>query len=332
MIHKLIRRSKQGLEQLSLWADGNCVHSVRIRMWELGTKSEKKSHGRPDKAEAALKSLVAEMLREGFEYRDGAPPANGPAPVARPSKARPHETPSWLDHRALGAQRKRLASLVKKAGISHRLGELEAVSKPGISFSLKKVSSAPKGVSRVGGAPEVSPPRGLHFVAQVSLADVHALDLEGVLPAKGLLSFFAQLDETRDDYADVAKVVLSTKLVSVTEAPSRIARIGLLTPRLILTLPSVEDPAIEKLELTQDEREAFHDAVYLELMPDEPAHLLLGHGSAGTEHSLEGRAFLAQFASDERVGFNEGDDQTLRFFFKGKKPELGSVVCTLEEA
>lgn len=332
MIHKLIRRSKQGLEQLSLWAEGNCVHSVRIRMWELGTKSEKKSHGRPDKAEAALNSLVAEMLREGFEYRDGAPPAKQPVPVASASKARPYKTPQWLEHRALGTRRKRLASLVKKAGLSHRLGELEAVSKPGISFSLKKVSSAPRGASRIGGAAEVAAPAGLHFIAQVSLAEVHPLDLEGVLPAKGLLSFFAQLDETRVDYAEVAKVVLSTKPVSMTGTPSRIARIGLLTPRLSLTLPSLEDPAIEKLELTEEEREAFHDEVYLELMPDEPAHLLLGYGSAGTEHSLEGRTFLAQFASDDRVGFNEGDDQTLRFFFKGKKPGLSSVVCTLEEA
>ena len=330
MLHKLTRRSKQGLETVSLWAEGNFVHTVRIRMWELGTKSEKKSHGRPDKAQAALKSQVAEMLRAGFAYRDGAPPASEPR--EQPSKARPFKTPRWLEHRALGPQRQKLASLVKKAGLSHRLGELEALSKPAISFALKKVVGAPKGVSRIGGAPEVPGPRGLHFIAQVALADVHALDLEGVLPAKGLLSFFAQLDETRDDYAEVAKVTLSTKPVVVPDAESRIARIGLLTPRLILTLPSSEDPAIEKLKLTGDEREAFHDDVYLELMPDEPAHLLLGYGSAGTGHSLEGRTFLAQFGSDDRVGFSEGDDQTLRFFFKNKKPDLGSVVCTLEEA
>lgn len=331
MLHHLIRRSKRGLEKLSLWVEGNFVRTVHIRMWELGTKSEKKSHGRPDKAEAALKALLASRLAEGFEYRDGVPPAKQPEVVSA-SKARRYKTPPWLDHPGLGSQRKRLGSLVKQAGLSHRLAELEAVSKPAVAFSLKRVASAPRGVSRLGGAPEVATPPGLHFVAQVALADVHALDLEGVLPAKGLISFFAQLDERRDDYAEVARVTLSTKPAAVSVAPSRLARIGLLTPRLTLTLPSSEDPAIEKLKLTVDEREAFHDEVYLELMPDEPAHLLLGYGSAGTEHSLEGRPFLAQFASDDRVGFTEGDDQTLRFFFKGKKADLGSIACTLDEA
>lgn len=331
MLHKLTRRSTKGLEAVSVWADGRFVHTVRIRYWEPGTRTEKKSHGTPEKAEAAVKASVAQMLRAGFAYRDGAPVA----PVAREpksSKARPFKTPTWLEHRALGTHRKKLASLVKEAGLSHRLGELEALSKPTISFSLKKVASAPKGVSRLGGVPEVDVPRGLHFVAQVSLADVHALDLEGVLPARGLLSFFAQLDETRDDYAELARVIHSTKATAVPDVPSRTARIGLLTPRLMLTLPSVEDPSIETLKLTDDEREALHDDVYLALMPDEPAHLLLGYGSAGTEHGLGGRTFLAQFGSDDRVGFNEGDDQTLRFFFKGRTPALGSVVCTLEEA
>ncbi len=68
------------------------------------------------------------------------------------------------------------------------------------------------------------------------------------------------------------------------------------------------------------------------VMPEEPAHLLLGWGSSGTEHSLEGRAFLAQFASDDRIDFEEGDSETLRYYFKGKTPSLGAVVCTLQDA
>lgn len=327
----LVRPKEIGREQITLWADGNYVHSVRIATGKPGAENTKKNHGKPEKAQAELQAQVDALLAAGFTYRDGPPKAAKPEAKPKPSVARPVTKPKWLDNAALAGARKKLAKLVKDAGLSHRFDEIEALSKPTIQFSLKKASSAPPGVSRIGGSPEVDAPSKLHFVAQIALAEVHALDLEGALPARGLLSFFAQLDEKRDDYAEVAKVVHSESSAP-RKVSSRIKGIGLLTPKLILTLPYYEDPAIARLKLSDEEREAYHDEVYLTLMPEEPAHLLGGYGSSGTEHSLEDRAFLAQFASDDRIGFNEGDDQTLRFYFKGKKPDFSAVVCTLEDA
>jgi hypothetical protein len=326
----LVKHTKQGREKLTLWVEGSAVHWSRSYTWK-GTQEGKKAHGKPDKAQAALADEIEKHLASGFTYRDGPPKAAKPPPKPKASAARAVTKPKWLDNPALASARKKLGKLVKDAGLAHRFDEIEALAKPTIQFSLKKTANAPPGVSRLGGSPEVDVPGKLHFVAQIALAEVHALDLEGVLPARGLLSFFAQLDENRDDYAEVAKVVHSDT-PAPRNAPSRTKGIGLLTPKLILTLPYYEDPAIDKLKLTDEEREAYHDEVYLTLMPEEPAHLLAGYGSSGTEHSLESRPFLAQFASDDRVGFNEGDDQTLRFYFKGKKPDLGAVVCTLEEA
>ncbi len=246
---------------------------------------------------------------------------------------KPATKPAWLDHPGLAASRKKLAAAVKSAGLGHRLDVIEAAAKPSIALSLTKAAKAPPGASRLGGAPEVAPPKKLHFVAQIALAEVHPLDLEGVLPAEGLLSFFAQLDPEGDDYAEVGQVVhAGAGGAPIAGVKPRAKAMGLLTPKLVLTLPYYEDPAFDRLKLTDEERESYHDQVYLAVMPEEPAHLLLGYGSSGTEPSLEGRPFLAQFASDDRIGFEEGDSQTLRYYFKGKTPSLGSVVCTLEDA
>jgi hypothetical protein len=145
----------------------------------------------------------------------------------------------------------------------------------------------------------------LHFIGQIALADVKQLDLEKVLPTSGHLAFFAQLDHLRDDYAEVGSVVHVTGAAQRTKSPvaSQLKAIGLLTPKPVLTLPYYEDPSITKLKLTDDERETYHDEVFLALLPDEAPHLLLGYGTAGTAYSAGSQTFLAQFAADERVGF-----------------------------
>lgn len=331
MEHKLIKRTSQGLETISVWVEGNAVRTLSVRLWELGSKSGKTSHRTPERAQAALEARVAELVASGFAYRHGPGKTASAARAPKPSKARPVTAPSWSNHRALASHQKRLRALVKKAGLSHRLDELVALARPTIAFSLARVGTVPLHVSRLGGAPEVKPPGSLHFVAQVALEELKGMDLEGVLPTKGLLSFFAQLNERRHDYATVGHVVHTLGPTAFQPVALGTGQVGRLKPRLTLTLPAAEDPCVEALGLTDEEREAWHDDVHLEFTPAEPAHLLLGYGSAGTEHSLEGRPFLAQFAADERVGFGEGDDQTLRFFFKGQR-RFGAVLCTLEEA
>ena len=42
--------------------------------------------------------------------------------------------------------------------------------------------------------------------------------------------------------------------------------------------------------------------------------MLLGWPTAATHHGIRGKRFLAQFDSDEAIGFEMGDFETLRFY------------------
>ncbi len=82
---------------------------------------------------------------------------------------------------------------------SHAAG-LVALARPSIGLRSERVdeSEMPIGVSRLGGKPDVPADfewpvyDGLpqSFIGQINLADTASLDVEGVLPAEGLLSFF----------------------------------------------------------------------------------------------------------------------------------------------
>jgi hypothetical protein len=180
----------------------------------------------------------------------------------------------------------------------------------------------------------------LVFVAQIVLADVKEHDLENVLPKSGVLSFFAQLDATKDDYGDrafAAHFPTSPKLVR-TASPEGVVRIdkpGLLTPKLRLTVPPSEEPAIDGLGLNDDEGEAYHDEVFLASIPEGRNHALAGWATAATNHGMKGKRFCAQIDSDHHIGFEMGDFETLRFYVSGKALDaaaLASVVCTMSEA
>jgi hypothetical protein len=324
--------------------DGAIAHFERTSSRSKKKETWDRDFGTPAAAAKEVKELVRGHKEIGYTVEGETSDAEPEAPKL--SKPRAFTRPAWWGKLSepLERQRKKIQNLLKKAGLAHRADEIEALAKPSITFSVKKAKRAPDGVaSRLGGDPDLAgawPKHGkrpLHFIGQIVLSDVKPFDLEGVLPAaKGHLAFFAQLDEQRDDYAAIGSVVHVTGASERTESPvpSQLEAIGLLTPKPLLTLPYYEDPAIMKLKLTDDERSTYHDEVFLALLPDESPHLLLGYGTSGTEHSLEGRTFLAQFSADDRVGFGEGDDQTLRFYFKGKGEQrsLGAVACTLEEA
>jgi len=325
--HKLVKKGPKGVEQRVLWVHDDAVHTVSIRV-DLPTTSARKRHRSDEAAQAALSAEVARLLRAGWAWRDGKPPGGAPpAPSATPpSRARMVTAPKWLGHPGLARERARLATRLRNAGLAHRGAELEALALPAIALRSSRATSVPSGVSRLGGAAEVEAPPGLHFVAQVSLPQVHRFDLERLLPASGLLSFFAQLDERRPGYGERAQVVLTP---GSKRGPRVGGRLALLTPSLVLSLPSSESRAVGALRLTADERERYHDGVFLDWGP---AHQLLGHPTAATQHSLAGRRLLAQFASDDRAGFSEGDDQALRFSFAGSGSSLRRLVCTLDEA
>ncbi len=92
--------------------------------------------------------------------------------------------------------------------------------RPAIGFQIGKATpkaGAPVGSSKLGGRPDLpdgvawptyedDEDRMLPFLLQVNIGDIAKLDVEGLLPKKGLLSFFA---ETIPDELEQAKVIYS---------------------------------------------------------------------------------------------------------------------------
>jgi hypothetical protein len=318
------------------------------------------------KAKAEAKRRIAALIAEGFVEFDpeaekkaaaaAAPPkAREPEKPkdTRPSKARAVTRPKWQARLPAPAEKElaKIRKSIAKAGLAHRSAEIEALARPAITFSAKKAKPADmKGVvSRIGGDPDLPPGtkwptvKGvpLAFVAQIVLADVKEHDLERVLPSSGVLSLFAQLDAMKDEYGERAfcmHFATSPKLVR-TPAPEgavRIATPALLTSKLRITLPPDEEPAVDGLRLTDDEESAYHDDVFLESIPEGAKHMLAGWANAATQHGMKkGRRFFAQIDSDDRIGFEMGDYETLRFYVAGDKLDtaaLAKVVCTMSEA
>nr|MBK7067503.1 DUF1963 domain-containing protein [Deltaproteobacteria bacterium] len=303
-----------------------------------------------------IAALLAGGLRRDLREVPSAVQVTAKAPPRKPeppSRARPVALqPAWMNE-LVPPLDKQLATLKKKlarAGLGHRSAEIEALARPGIALSVKKAKLADLKavVSRIGGDPDLPATmkwpsvkgQPLAFVAQIVLADMKAHDLERVLPASGVLSFFAQLDSARDDYGELAFVahLPSESQLGRTPAPEGVARIataGLLTPRVRLTLPQHEEPAMAGLRLSSDEASAYHDQVFLGSIPEGRVHVLGGWASAATQHGIKGRRFCAQFDSDHHIALEMGDCETLRFYLKGDafvEAALNGAVCTLSES
>ncbi len=345
---ELSKSTPKGLEEYVLEIKGTTLRVVRMFGYARATEVKETPCATVAKAEEMLAATVAKLEKNGYVREDEPVPAPTKKAAEKPkasSKARDVRAPAWFAKlpAPAAAQRKKLAALAKKAGLEHRWPEIEALARLGIQLMVKATKSAPKGVlSRFGGSPDLPasvawPEHGrkpLAFVAQILLSDVAALDVEGVLPKKGLLSFFAQLDPNRDSYGEIGQVIHSTERTTRVDppggAPKSFESIGLITPKPLLTLPYYHDEGFRKLKLTSDEASTYHDEVFLAAYPDNPLHLLLGYPSYGTAYGMEGRPFLAQLDTDHRIGFAEGDDETSRWYF-GKKDDLKNVVCTLQQ-
>jgi hypothetical protein len=177
----------------------------------------------------------------------------------------------------------------------------------------------------------------LGFVAQLDLRALAAFDLQKELPRNGLLSFFAQLDPNKPRYgsASVVQHVTGSTTSRPDANPWGSKRVGWLTPKLRLSLPYYEDKAFERLGLSDDERESYHDEVFLAFVPNERAHQLLGYGTQGTGPGIKGHRLIAQFDSDDTLDFDIGDFETLRFLLEPAawRPfDLSRVTCTMEMA
>jgi Domain of unknown function (DUF1963) len=287
-------------------------------------------------AEAALAKLVAEKLAEGFTYRDEAPPA--PVEEEKPSKpwgkAPKVPRPSFLAKLSpdLKKHLAKIRTKIKSAGLAHRSDDIEALLRPTICFDLKAVKPAAiKGVvTRFGGDPDlpegfVWPKSGkvpLAFVAQYRMEELTKLDLEQKLPKKGLLSLFAQL-ALGDGYAEVASAFFFEDVKKLTrrapphgpDADDRPKKPFLAAPKNRLTLPPPDEDIVDKLKLTSDERSRFHDDVWLATRLDKHAHQLVGWANAGCNDG----ELLAQLDSDDRLGVEIGDVETLRMYIAPKR-------------
>ena len=98
--------------------------------------------------------------------------------------------------------------------------------------------------------------------------------------------------------------------------------------------PPSECPPVEKLALSGDERDVYHDDLFLGPIPEGRHHMLLGWPNAATHHEIKGKRFLAQFDSDHNIAFEIGVHDTLRFFVDGDVVDdaaLKKAVCTLSQ-
>jgi hypothetical protein len=319
----LYKKTARGLEEVSLSIDGR---KLEMR-WQrsnaddivVDDKESSKAHADPH---AALARELAARLAAGFIDADAEVEATPAKPAKRPkaaAKAKPKtpakKLPAWI------AKRPELAKLARIAsanGLADRWNDIVATAKPAIDLVVGKALPADaKPASRVGGTPHLPPafrwPAGLGFVAQLQLADFRALDLDRVLPASGSLVFFAQIDPEQPAYGDRGQwihVDAPAKQLVATPGPTVAPKARGVTGKLRLSLPPADDL---KVKLTEDQKDAYHDTVFMASHAKAPRHQLLGWPNAVAHPSAK---FTAQFDSSSH--FELGDFQTLRFYGKNQ--------------
>lgn len=323
-------------------------------VWYVKGRNEGEQHfERAEAAEEALQATLREREALGYIlWQKAASPASLPPSCARPVSVKPPWLASLPKH--LLAQAAKHQRIARARGLAHRFDEISSLFRPGMDLTLRKATPGDlRGVlSRVGGAPDLPPTEAwptlggapLTFIAQLVLSSTTLLDLEGRLPQEGVLSFFAQRDEGRPDYGERGIVLqFPTADGLVRTAPpspayalktAGVLTAGVLTAKSRLMVAPTGVPSVEGLGLNQDEAGAYQDHLFRESLPPGRRHLLLGWADAATHHDAKGRCFLAQFDSDPRVGFQMGDDDTLRFYLAGDRVDGASVqtaVCTLSE-
>ncbi|MDX1962188.1 MAG: YwqG family protein [Pirellulales bacterium] len=126
--------------------------------------------------------------------------------------------------------RPHIQKLITDVGLERAATQLLDAALPAIGISGKKVLSPCRiGSSKIGGRPSLPitfewpthKGRKLDFLLQINLADVAPLDVQKLLPASGLLSFFYDLDSQPWGYdpADLGgfKVIHTTEMLMLSE-------------------------------------------------------------------------------------------------------------------
>jgi hypothetical protein len=194
----------------------------------------------------------------------------------------------------------KIAALVGRHELERTRNRILASAEPAVYFSCATSTKANDalGATRLGGSPDL--PKGMEwprykqkplaFLAQLRLSDFAKLIDKDVLPANGLLSFFAPYDQKQTwTIRDGGSLVLYTSKSEELHRPDTPNELPgdaqfdmrALILRPILSLPHWESDAVESLKLGDDERDR-----YMNLLESndslnktrEPRHQLLGHG------------------------------------------------------
>lgn len=265
--------------------------------------------------------------------------------------------PVWLGSlpEILHEQHQEIVEVLEKNGLGKHLNKIETLLRVSIELVVERTESANiQGiVSRMGGEPDLPPGQTwptwnsipLTFMGQVVITDeIKALDVDNLLPKEGMLSFFAQLDSP--EYGEQC-VILHFPTISglmrmsppeakmvMRGATLVLRQTALISVRGRLTLPSGNAPFIDQFDLNRDEKDAYHDSVFLALVPPSPRHRLLGWPTAATYLDERDKLFIAQFDSDDELELEMGDVETLRMYIDGdvvNASTLATAVSTMDE-
>jgi len=194
-----------------------------------------------------------------------------------------------------------ILSKAQEVGLSRILAEIDQLIESSIRLypSYIDETQIPLGSSKIGGMPDL--PRSIEwpswesgpmsFIGQVRVSEVKAHDSEGVLPARGLLYFFYDCEQTAWGYlpahGEGCKVFYfdgpDTELAR-TEFPSDLPIGSRYCPCAVRpsredTLAHIDSLLTEELDLTPQERESYWNLLEAVEPPPWPAtaHRLLGH-------------------------------------------------------
>lgn len=227
----------------------------------------------------------------------------------------------------------RYVKILSKSGLGRHATALMELTRPSTRLLVEQITDHSLGACRLGGRPDL--PVGtawpdwdgvpLAFVAQIDLAETNPFDPEGVLPARGLLSFFYEANTAvwgSDPKDRGGWAVLFTppgvELVRRDLPPPMLAGRGRFEPLRLRPVPELtfvpaESAEIEALGLTVKDDYAYTGVT--EFMADPPpavVHQLLGHPDP-----LQGdMQLMCQMASH---GFDGYQDQSLAGLTEGAR-------------
>lgn len=346
-LHMNTGRKDVVLEALRRCGDPNAAPAVRAYEAELRANAYA--------SQLAGQIELATSVATALERRGPATSAAEVPVAAKQPRQQRRLAPSKPAHPMTASadeQRRDLLAAFAEIGITEDVAH--ALLRPAIALlSTRSTDEAiAVGATKLGGCPDLPPgmpwPREgaqiFGFVAQLRMEELSALDPEGLLPKKGLLSFFVQ-DESGEplEYYGAAKVMLLDGPLERCAVPEGFdlrpdgtvirepyAACTLLAQPIVM-VPSAGHPLCESL-LPDDKRDAYEDDVRRSSMTH--GNQLLGYRNVFEGENDPDVRLLFQVTSDDEAGMEWGDVQDLAFLIRTedlKKHDFSKVVADVSE-